>query len=156
MEMAITSFFQKKGITVEIEPHGSRGPDIEGKNGVRLVGEIKHKREIERDLKGYWSQWNSRSSFGGKTAEYKLRSEFPQDVKDLGRDVKGWLATIFGQLRNYTKKANLNDGWLVVESIHEFDHDIMDAINYLIKNKLIKKYTKEISHNIGYYHISYN
>jgi hypothetical protein len=45
------------------------GPD---NKGAKIVGEIKKAAEIERDLGGYWSQWNSDRKFRGKSSDYKL------------------------------------------------------------------------------------
>lgn len=137
----IIDFFKKKGTEVLIEPHGSRGLDIKSADGTSLVGEIKHAVELRRDLGSvYWSAWNSsKTSFGGKTADFQLRSILPNDIERIeeGR-VKGWIAVVFGQLRAWVRKAGLRDGWLVYEDPTEFEPSLLAAVGYLKKHRLIR------------------
>jgi hypothetical protein len=133
IEPVVRRFFDGLGVTVVIEPRGSRGPDIECLNPA-MVGEIKAQIEVSRDLRGYWGQWNSNERFGGKTREYKLRSEFTDDVDALDRAAKGWIAVIYGQLRNYCRVAGLPVGWLVIEGISESSVDVKKAVDYLVAN----------------------
>ena len=134
METAVRDFFQERGISVVIEPRGSRGPDLESLSDPKMVGEIKAQCEVARDLRGYWGQWNSNERFGGKTREYKLRSEFPDDIDALDRAAKGWIAVFYGQLRNYCRVAGLPTGWLVIEGISESSEDVKKAVDYLVAN----------------------
>ncbi len=133
LETIVRDFFKERDISVIIEPRGSRGPDIECLNPA-MVGEIKAQSEVLRDLRGYWGQWNSNERFGGKTREYKLRSEFPDDVEALDRAAKGWIAVIYGQLRNYCRVAGLPTGWLVVEGVSESSEAVKQAVDYLVAN----------------------
>ena len=133
IESVVRDFFQERGISIIIEPRGSRGPDIESLSPP-MVGEIKAQSEVVRDLRGYWGQWNSSQHFGGKTSEYRLRSEFPDDVELLDQAAKGWIAVIYGQLRNYCRVAGVPTGWLVVEGIAESEPGVKKAADYLIAN----------------------
>jgi hypothetical protein len=150
----IKSCYRKKGSRIEIEPHGSRGPDILGcsENGQTIVGEIKGATEILRDLNGYWGQWNSDRSFGGKTNTYKLRSNYADRGKGLPSSaVKGWVSVIDGQLRGYCRKENCPRGDLVVESYDRFEADIRAAIDYLKAQRRISKFSVQTDRlNIGY------
>lgn len=121
----VTAFFEKRGIDVLVEAHGSRGPDIESVQKdmfgrPRLVGEIKHARELERDLPGkFWSDWNNGNlSFGGKRKGEALRDmeKLPPDVDNLSSCARGFVATVLGQLQHYARTAGLSEGWLVLEN----------------------------------------
>ena len=58
LEEPIKRYFAKIGKRVEIEPSGSRGPDIKSTDGT-VVGEIKHITELVRDLPAkFWRDWN--------------------------------------------------------------------------------------------------
>ena len=134
MAHIIKSRYEKKGFKIEIEPHGSRGPDIlgHGENGQVIVGEIKGATEILRDLRGYWGQWNSDRSFGGKASTFKLKSNYTDKGEGLPSSaVRGWVSVIDGQLRGYCLKENCPKGDLVVESYDSFETDIRVAIDYL-------------------------
>lgn len=154
----IVDFFRKKGMEILIEPHGSRGVDIEGADRGTLVGEIKHADELHRDLGSvYWSAWNSdKTSFGGKKANFQLRSILPHDVERIedGR-VKGWIAVVFGQLRAWVKKAGLKEGWVVYEDYPEFEPSLLAASDYLRKNRLIGFDKPEHSGRLGFLHIRF-
>jgi hypothetical protein len=130
MEKTIRAFFREQGLKIEIEPSGSSGPDLAFK-GSNVVGEIKHRDEIKRDLRGYYQQWNSGLTFGGKTCEYRLTDELPPGASDLDRSVQGWLAVIYGQLRFYCRRAGCATGWLVLEDVEPDDHHLVAAIHYL-------------------------
>lgn len=134
VETVIRDFFQVRGISVVIEPRGSRGPDLESLTDPKMVGEIKAQSEVTRDLKGYWTHWNSNERFGGKTREYKLRSEFPDNIDVLDRAAKGWISVIYGQLRNYCRVAGLPAGWLVIDGVSESSGDVKKAVDFLVAN----------------------
>lgn len=135
---SVMAWFASRGVEVAIEPQGSRGPDVATVRGEPLVGEIKHAGEIVRDLKAYWSHWNANESFGGKTREYRLRTEFPADVETLSTDVRGWIAVIYGQLRHYAAKAGLPEGWLIVEESNRFQGPLNEAIRYLVQQGKVR------------------
>lgn len=155
LEKAIVSFFKERGIDVEIEPSGSRGPDVRGIN-FPLVAEIKHDLELSRDLHSkYWSDWNSVQEFGGKTSDYRLVKHLPHGVDRLSGDTRGWLAVIWGQLRYMVKSARLTEGWIICENYPFFELSLFEALGFLITNLLV--YIGEIEHrgNIGFYQIRY-
>ena len=134
MERTLKDSFARKGVHIDLEPSGSRGPDIVGINmsGDLTIGEIKHSVEIHRDLRGYWSQWNSQSSFGGKTPDFSLKSCYSDQGAALSADARGWTAVIDGQLRrSYCEKAGVADGILVVENYGAHDAGVEASLRYL-------------------------
>lgn len=155
METVVRDFFQERGISVVIEPRGARGPDLESVSEPKMVGEIKAQSEVARDLRGYWGQWNSNERFGGKTREYKLRSEFPDDVEALDRAAKGWIAVIYGQLRNYRRVAGLPTGWLVVEGISASSDSMKQAVDYLAANGKVALESWGETEGIGFLEIRF-
>jgi hypothetical protein len=157
LEPTINRYFSDKGMTVEIEPHGSQDADLLGVGHTVMVGEIKHSDELNRDLLSgwYWQSWNSNSQFGGKTPSYKLGSEFPDDVCNLKRDVLSWIAVIYGQLFYYAKRKFLTEGWLVFEDFMRFNHGLQEALSYLQKNYKIIFYQIEELDNVGFCKIHY-
>lgn len=84
----------QKGCEVSFSPWGSTcGPDL---LRCTLVGEIKYKVELDRDLSSrYWSSWNSpNGSHGGKPKGYVLKNDLTEDIPQNGK-TKGWIAVIF-------------------------------------------------------------
>lgn len=160
LEGKIKKFYLNEGLKIEIEPHGSRGPDIIGKDseGKVFIGEIKNEKEIDRDLKGYWSQWNSDTSFGGKTKEYKLKSNYTDKGEGLNSSQnKGWASVIDGQLRGYCCKYNRDKGDLVVENYNKYSKNLHETLNYLEEQSRIVKYNVKKSNNgIGIIRIFFN
>jgi putative DNA-invertase from lambdoid prophage Rac len=130
IEKTIRAFFREQGLKIEVEPSGSSGPDLAFR-GSNAVGEIKHREEIQRDLRGYFQQWNSDLTFGGKSTDYRLSDELTPDATALGREVQGWLAVIYGQLRFYCRRAECNTGWLVLEDVEADDRDLVVALQFL-------------------------
>lgn len=152
LEAAVRAYFRRSGCLVTIEPHGSRGPDIEGPG---IVGEIKSRREVERDLRGYWSAWNSSARFGGKRCDFRLRDVLPEDVDMLPGAVRGWIATIYGQLRNYVHRAGLTEGWLVVEDGAGCAHDLRAAVRYLERHGLAHASALDYYQGLAFVEIAY-
>lgn len=159
IEKAIIMYFNENCIEIDIEPHGSRGPDIVGHHadGKLVIGEIKSQKEIIRDLGGYWSQWNSDRSFGGKTKDYKLKVNYCDKGYGLtSPSSKGWVAVIDGQLRGYCEKAGIMRGVLVIENFPVFENDIRRAIEYLSTHSRVIGYSgKTDKHGIGYVIVDY-
>jgi len=155
LETAIRDFFAKKGISVELEPHGSRGPDIESTCGT-VVGEVKHALELGRDLGSfYWSSWNSNQSFGGKTPSYHIEDDFKQIPSQLSNEAKGWVAVVYGQLNHYRRTKRLDEGWLVFEKYSEYSESLVEALNFLSSEHKIKKH-RLLQHNgLGFTQIWY-
>jgi hypothetical protein len=151
IEPIIQEYYRKKGMTVAIEPHGSQGADLEGIDGTKMAGEIKHAGELKRDLpKKFWSDWNSGQQFGGKISDYKLASEFNEAVVNLPAAVLGWLAVIYGQLRYYAKKRAVTSGWLVFEEYGIYGNSLKQALAYLQENDKIKSNTIEEFQGLGF------
>lgn len=139
LEVSIRDFFTSQGVVVSIEPQGARGPDLVGYGSQQIVGEIKHRVEIKRDVPTkFWNDWNSATqSFGGKTTGYKLADDLPEDVKELPSTTRGWVAVIFGQMRYQARTAGLNGAWLVVEG-QTYRSELVEALQFLTSHKLIK------------------
>ena len=155
LKPTIEKYFAKKGINIVIEPHGSRGADIEDANGTILIGEIKDTKELSRDLKGYWSQWNSNQSFGGKTKDYKLSHSLPPSADNLNSEEKGWLAVICGQVNHYRQTKNLQNGWLVYEDCRSYEPPVKKALKFLKTENLISNYSFEEFRNLGFVCVSF-
>jgi len=159
LEQKIKDHYKRKSAEVDIEPHGSRGPDIKGSytDGEIIIGEIKKETEIYRDLNGYWGQWNSNRSFGGKTNDYKLKNNYSDKGKGLSSlEVKGWASVIDGQLRGYCEKDVVLQGDLVIENFDIFKNEIQDAVEYLKSQDRIEKFFVETdTDNIGYATVNY-
>jgi len=155
----INEHYNKKGTKIEIEPHGSRGPDIVGKNKFEdvAIGEIKSESEINRDLNGYWSQWNSDRSFGGKTKDYQLKTNYYDEGASLkSSSEKGWVSVIDGQLRGYCNKESISKGDLVVENYNRFKKEIQNSLEYLKAQNRITSYKIETDKSgIGYITINF-
>jgi hypothetical protein len=152
---AIVAFFAAKGVEVEIEPSGSRGPDVRGVNTV-LVGEVKHETELRRDLHcKFWKDWNSTQHFGGKTTDYRLAEHLPTGADRLDDNVRGWLAVIWGQLRYMVKDAGLSEGWIVYENHYSFEQSLLEATAFLAGNSLLYADSPEHQDNIGFCKMTY-
>ncbi len=154
----VIGFFAGKGIAVQIEPHGSRGLDIEGTGpSGRMVGEIKHATELARDLKStFWSAWNSPAqSFGGKAKGYVLSVDLPPDAGQQEGELRGWLAVVFGQLRTWARKADLSEGWLVYEDADQFEPSLRQTLAYLAHHGLAKSGTMERVGNMGFVRVTF-
>ena len=52
IEVPVKDFFKVKGFEVELEPQGSRGPDLVSKCG-KIVGEIKASEELAYVCQGF-------------------------------------------------------------------------------------------------------
>ena len=156
IEPVIQKYYTKRGMNVAIELHGSHGADLEGIDGTKMVGEIKHSGELKRDLpKKFWSDWNSGQHFGGKTSHYKLAGEFNKAVVNLPAEVLGWLAVIYGQLRYYAKKRAVTSGWLVFEKCGNYGESLKQALAYLQENEKIKSGTIEEFQGLGFVFIDF-
>jgi hypothetical protein len=141
LETPIREFFAKKGITIELEPHGSRGPDIESTCGT-TVGEVKHAAELDRDLRSfYWSSWNSDQSFGGKISSYHIADDFKKSPSQLSSEAKGWITVVYGQLNHYRRSKGLNEGWLVFEKYSEYRNLLIEALQFLSSERKIRKHS---------------
>lgn len=127
------------------------GPDI---MRLTLVAEIKDEEELERDLSShYWSSWNSPTqSFGGKKKGYKLQDDLPSPIPGDG-NVRGWIATVFGQLRYYSLSANIADGWLIIENYDHHKTTLLEALHFLTNGERIKGYTLDQRDGIGFVRI---
>ncbi len=143
LRVSIKNFFSEhrsKELLTDLtfSPYGEKcGPDI---MRLTLVAEIKDKVELDRDLpSAFWSNWNSeKTAFGGKVKGYKLENDLPSELPADGK-VKGWIATIFGQLRNYSVSANLPDGWLIIENYDDYKDTLLEALNFLSKTEKDKR-----------------
>ena len=157
LEQMIRDYFATKGIQVAIEPYASRGPDLEGTNGAKLIGEIKHSKELARDLpKKFWSDWNSEQSFGGKTTDYRLTHDLPKEAADLKGEVRGWIAVIYGQLNHYRKRGGLNEGWLVFEDHSRYQNSLNNALVFLAKSGKISDFAIAEYKDLGFAKISFS
>lgn len=156
IETSIKSFFRIKGLEVHLEPNGTRGPDLRSFCG-NAVGEIKHRTELERDLRSsYWSHWNSNRRFGGKSSDYQIANDFDSSVYELSGKIRGWITVIHGQLNHYRKTDHLDSGWLIIENIIDYESSLKDTLNYLISNKKITKYKVEKLSDLGFIEIVYS
>jgi len=156
LESKIIKYFTDKNFEIVIEPHGSRGADIESVCGT-IIGEIKHAEELARDLKSfYWSAWNSKNqSFGGKTKDYRLKEDFTNSADDLDGKSKGWIAVIYGQLRYYCQSKFVNDGWIIYEEYSLYRPSFDEAIEFLYTEKKISNFNTEEQKNIGFGQITF-
>ena len=151
IEPVIREYYTKVGMNITIELHGSQGAALEGIDGTKMVGEIKHAGELKRDLpKKFWSDWNSGQHFGGKTPHYKLAGEFDQAVANMPGELLGWLAVIYGQLRYYAQKHDLTSGGLVFEEYENYLESLKQALAYLQENDKIKSSTIEEFQGLGF------
>jgi hypothetical protein len=138
-----------------IEPRGSRGPDIESDNG-ELVGEIKHAKELARDLrKKFWADWNSSQSFGGKTNDYRLACEFSNGAASVRGEAQGWLAVIYGQLNYYRRTNRLSEGWLVYEEPGKYLSSIQDAAAVMKREDKVRNMDIEEVSGLGFCRVIY-
>lgn len=155
MTESIFAFFKAKGIDIEVEPSGSRGPDVRGVN-IPLVGEVKHERELCRDLHcKFWKDWNSTQHFGGKTADYRLAEHLPAGADMLADNVRGWLAVLWGQLRYMVQDEGLSEGWVVYENYYSFEQSLLEATAFLAGHSLIYADNPEHQDNVGFCKITY-
>ena len=135
MESQIRAFFAQIGQQVVIEPHGSRGPDIESVDG-GLVGEIKHAKELSRDLSArFWRDWNDpKQSFGGKREGETLTSLEHLETWEgrLSAEALGFVAVILGQLKHgYVMKAGTDNGWLIIEDAARWLGPLNEALSFI-------------------------
>lgn len=161
----IQAFFRARGVSVVLEPHGTRGADIENlkkskKDAVTLVGEIKHDKELRDAMESrYWVDWQSDRPFGGKRSDERLLEveRIPETVEDLSAEARGFVATIQGQLkRSYVRRAGLNEGWLVLENMRRWGPGVKSALEFLGNNHLIADYEAwRDKHDIGFIKIQF-
>jgi hypothetical protein len=137
-----------------IEPYGSKDADLISACG-REIGEIKHAGELVRDLRGYWSQWNSSQSFGGKTPAYKLGMEFSDEVAQLNSRARGWLAVVFGQLRHYCCKHGAQSGWLVFEDVATHGSSLNEALSFLTSEGKANVAESAAHNNVGFVQVRF-
>ena len=135
LEEPIKRYFAKIGKRVEIEPSGSRGPDIKSTDGT-VVGEIKHITELVRDLPAkFWRDWNKpEERFGGKvTGETLIEMEqIGTSAERISAEARGFVAVILGQLKHgYVVTAGLDSGWLVLEDVARWMVPLKEALSYI-------------------------
>jgi len=152
----ITTFFKAKGIDVELEPSGSRGPDVVGTNAT-LIGEVKHEKELVRDLHSFfWSSWNSsKQKFGGKTFEYRLVEHLPDDVNNLSDRAKGWIAVIYGQMKYMARNLGVSEAWIVYENHLLFEYSLQEAMLFLSSHNLSVADNPEHIDHVGFMRITF-
>jgi hypothetical protein len=121
-----------------------------------LVGEIKAKKELERDLPSrYWSSWNNpNTSHGGKAQGYRLSNDLPADIPAEGR-TKGWIAVVFGQMNYQRSGAGLPDGWLIVEDYATYSRQLIEALEFLKDNNIIQDFLVSEYQGLGFVHVYY-
>ncbi len=152
----IHKYFQSKDMKVVIEPHGSHGADLEGMDGTLMIGEIKNETELNRDLGGYWSSWNSQNQkFGGKNQNFELRSVLPDGVEFLSSKTKGWIAVIYGQLKYRVQRAGLVEGWVVYENYSVFESTLLEALNFLNQHSITFNDIPEHLKEVGFVKVTY-
>ena len=135
LEEPIKRYFAKIGKRIEIEPSGSRGPDLKSVDGT-VVGEIKHVAELARDLPAkFWRDWNRpEERFGGKgVGETLMEMErLGTSAERISAEARGFVAVILGQLKNgYVLKAGLDSGWLVIEDVAQWMVSLKEALSYI-------------------------
>jgi hypothetical protein len=162
LQPTISSFFRSLGLGCEAQrncevvysPFGkSNGPDL---SRFTLVGEIKAKKELERDLPSrYWSSWNNpNTSHGGKAQGYRLSNDLPADIPAEGR-TKGWIAVVFGQMNYQRSGAGLPDGWLIVEDYATYSRQLIEALEFLKDNNIIQDFLVSEYQGLGFVHVYY-
>ena len=156
MRDEIERFFKTKGFEIALEPSGSRGPDIVGIN-MPLVGEVKHERELCRDLHcAFWTNWNStKQKFGGKTLDYRLADNVPDEAESLSDRAKGWVAVIYGQLKYMAIDAGVAEAWIVYENYYSFESSLVEASGFLSQHNLILADLPEHEANVGFMKITF-
>lgn len=135
LEGPIKRFFAKIGKWVDIEPSGSRGPDIKSTDGT-VVGEIKHATELARDLPSkFWRDWNNpNAKFGGKNAGETLveKERLGMSAERISAEARGFVAVILGQLKHgYVLEAGLDSGWLVIEDVVRWMVPLKETLSYI-------------------------
>lgn len=135
LEGPIKQYFARIGKRIEIEPSGSRGPDIKSADGT-VVGEIKHATELARDLPAkFWRDWNKpNAKFGGKTAGETLveMERLGPSAERISVEARGFVAVILGQLKHgYVLEAGLDNGWLVIEDVARWMGSLKEALSYI-------------------------
>jgi hypothetical protein len=154
LHSVIEKFFKNKGGGVNFKPGRRIGSDFIETGGAKLIGEIKHREEL-CSLSNFWYAWNSNQKFGGKSHKYRLKSEFDQDIDDIGLCVRGWIAIIYGQLRNYSKFSG-NKGWLVIESYSHIKCNLETTISYLVKVGKVARESIEIIDDVAFILFNFN
>lgn len=155
LEAIIIEFFKNKGVSIILEPHGSRGADIESLCRT-VIGEIKHADELDRDLKSsYWSLWNSSQSFGGKSSKYRIASDFSRNVSKLDDEVRGWLAVVYGQLNYYRQRESLSKGWIVFEKYNKYNNSLNKALDFLMRESKIISFSGVGFKGLGFFSIKF-
>ena len=135
LEEPVKRYFGQNGKQIEIEPSGSRGPDIQSTDGA-VVGEIKHAVELARDLpSAFWGNWNNpKLRFGGKEVGETLveMERLGTSAERLSAEARGFVAVILGQLKHaYVIKAGLDNGWLVIEDAARWMVSLREALAYI-------------------------
>ena len=162
LQPTISSFFRSLGLGCEAQRScevvyssfgRSNGPDL---SRFTLVGEIKDKLELERDLSSrYWSSWNNpKASHGGKAQGYRLADDLPASIPTDGQ-IKGWIAVVFGQMNYQRTGAGLPDGWLIVEDYATFSNRLREALEYLKGNNKIRDFVISEYQGLGFVHVYY-
>ena len=160
LEDPVKCYFGQLGKQIEIEPSGSRGPDIRSTDGT-VVGEIKHAVELARDLpSAFWGNWNNpKLSFGGKEVGETLveMERLGTSAERLSAEERGFVAVFLGQLKHaYAKKAGLDNGWLVIEDAARWIGPLKEALSYISNSHRGLPSAIEIDeYGIGYVNIRF-
>ena len=160
LEEPVVRYFSKLGKQVEIEPSGSRGPDLKSTDG-SVVGEIKHAVELARDFpSASWSNWNNaKLRFGGKEVGETLvdMERLGTSVERLSAEARGFVATILGQLKHaYVMKSSLDNGWLVIEDVAQWMVPLKEALLYISNShSWLSSGVETDEHGIGYVNIRF-
>lgn len=160
IEEPVKRCFLKLGKQVEIEPSGSRGPDIKSTDGT-VVGEIKHAVELTRDLSSaFWRNWNNaKLRFGGKEVGETLveMERLGASAERLSAEARGFVAVVLGQLKHaYVMKAGLDNGWLVIEDAARWMGPLKEALSYIsISHRGLPSALEMDEYGIGYVNIRF-
>jgi len=160
LEEAVKHYFGQIGKQIDIEPIGSRGPDIESTDGT-VVGEIKHAVELARDLpSAFWCNWNNANQkFGGKQVGETLveMERLGTSAERLSAEAREFVAVVLGQLKHaYVMKAGLDNGWLVIEDAARWMGPLKEALSYIsISHRGLPSALEMDEYGIGYVNIRF-
>jgi hypothetical protein len=107
MSNMVINYF--KGLGFSLKPLGRRGQHEADWSAESFLGcfPVEEKKIIETvGYSSWWSFWKS-----------KLSNDFlPRDLDLLSAQDKGWIAVIYGELRDWCNGSDTSTGYLVVEA----------------------------------------
>ncbi|PKK89354.1 MAG: hypothetical protein CVV64_14545 [Candidatus Wallbacteria bacterium HGW-Wallbacteria-1] len=116
-------------------------------DGDLLIAEIKNYRESKESVSSWWSWWKK---------HHQIHDRYSNEVNSCKGNIKGWIAAIDGQLKDYCIAYETDTGFLILEGYSFFDENVTKACE-LLENEIDIEFELTVSKNdIGFLEVTYN